>query len=280
MVVHLPSIKGLRYKMNYKLLFPTYRNRYLFVQKYLKDFTAKQGIQKALNLGTGEGDYDPMIAPYCHELTACDINEQDVQFAQALNQGVNNLSYAVENALDLSYTENAFDLIISVDVIEHVGQPERMVEEIARVLKPGGRAVVTFPSLDFPLTYDPINSVLSWFTTKKISQGAYAFGHEYLVSKKDFRAWAEKNELKVVEERNLSGYLIGLLEMYWTGIIQRVFKANATNISEQGERKMALRPSIKEPFLSKLTDAIIWFDRLLFKKAHHSVGMGFILEKK
>mgnify|MGYP002624936234 FL=1 len=250
--------------MNYKLLFPTYRNRYLFVQNYLKYISHANPVGHALNLGTGEGDYDPMIAAHCEQLVSCDINAQDVDFAKSLNQQVKNLRYRVENALDLSFPDNSFDLIVSVDVIEHVGQPQRMLEEVARVLKPGGRALITFPCSDFPFTYDPVNKILSLFTQRKISQGAYAFGHDYLVSKKEFRSWAKKYRLRVVEEEKLSAYLIGLLEMYWTGIVQRLFKANATNISKQEQKKISLRPSLKEPFMVKLTDGIIRADQFLF----------------
>ena len=266
--------------MNYKLLFPTYRNRYLFVRKNLKELSQAKKFPIALNLGTGEGDYDGMISQYCEELIACDINEQDVAYAKNLNSGVSNLSYRVENALDLTFPDNHFDLITSIDVIEHVGQPEKMIEEVQRVLKPDGIALITFPSLDFPLTYDPINRVLSWFTKKRISQGAYAFGHEYLVSKKDFRKWSAKNRLEVLIEQNLSGYIIGLLEMYWTGIIQRIFKANATNLQQQPDKGLALRPSTREPILTKLTDLIITIDHALFRRAAHSVGKGFIIKKK
>lgn len=265
--------------MNYKLLFPTYRNRYLFIKENLAEF-GKKSFPNALNLGMGEGDYDPMIVKKCGKLIGCDINENDVNFARNLNEGTPNLSYQVDNALDLSFDTNSFDLIVSVDVMEHVGKPKRMTEEIARVLKPGGIAFVTFPQKHFPFTYDPINRFLSFFTKSKISQGAYAFGHEYLVDGAEFKEWATQYGLTVVKEKNLSGYLIGLLEMYWTGIIQSIFKENAGNISGKQEKKVKLRPSINEPFLAKiLTDTIIGIDYFFFKNTKHSVGKGFVVRK-
>lgn len=266
--------------MNYKLLFPTYRNRFLFIRRNLDQIAATQQVGTALNLGAGEGDYDTMIAGYCHNLVACDINEQDVAFAKALNRDAQNIEYRVENALSLTFPDNSFDLLLSMEVIEHVGDPERMVSEVRRVLKPGGLALITFPSLDFPFTYDPINRILSWFSKKKISQGAYAFGHEYLISPAKFREWAAAYGLEIVQETNLSGYLVGLLEMYWTGIIQRIFKANATNLSEDKTKRLELRPSMNEPALTVVTDGILAIDRALFGKAAHSVGKGILLRKR
>jgi SAM-dependent methyltransferase len=234
----------------------------------------------ALNLGTGEGDYDRMIAPYCKHLIGCDINPGDIAFAKALNEDITNLDYQVENALELSFPDNHFDLIISVEVIEHVGQPERMIEEIQRVLKPGGLLIITYPREEFPFTYDPINRVRKSLGQEKISQGAYAFGHEYLIPTKDFHQWVKKNNLEIQHNRNLSGYIIGLLEMYWTGMIQKLLKANSGNVSDQEEKKVVLRPSTEKSFLTNITDFIIAIDHFLFKKAKYSVGKGFILQKR
>lgn len=265
--------------MNYKLLFPTYRNRYLFIKNCLRKYGGN-GFTNALNLGTGEGDYDPMIALSCKKLTSCDINENDIAFASKLNEGLKNTEYRVENALDLTFGQSSFDMLVSVDVMEHVGEPEKMTSEIGRILNKGGLAFITFPQIHFPWTYDPINRILSFFTKKKISQGAYAFGHEYLVDGDQFKSWAEKYGMEIVKEQNLSGYLVALLEIYWTGIIQSIFKENSTNLSGEKEKTIKLRPSIKEPFLVHFTDLIIGIDKLLFGWMKHSVGKGFIVRKK
>lgn len=267
--------------MNYKLLFPSYRNRYLFIQKQLKDFGSNRPFQHILNLGTGEGDYDPMIAPFGKQLTACDINASDIAFAKELNTHLSNINYRVENALELSFADDTFDLITSVDVLEHVGQPALMVKEIGRVLRPGGLCFITFPYLNFPFTYDPINKIYGWFKPEQrlIAQGAYAFGHEYLIKGSDFYNWAQQEGLEVIKEQALSGMIIALLESYWTGIIQSIFKANSSNLSTPKTRKGTLRPSLKEPSLVKLTDTLIAIDKMLFGQSKTSVGRGFVLRK-
>lgn len=50
-----------------------------------------------------------------------------------------------ENAEALSFPDRSFDAIVSCDVLEHVNEPERALREVARVLRPGRRAVMTFP---------------------------------------------------------------------------------------------------------------------------------------
>ena len=263
--------------MNYKLLFPTYRNRYRFVRDNLARFFANRPAPLALNLGTGEGDYDPMIADYCQQLISVDINERDIAFARKLNAELKNVEYRIENALELSFPDNHFDLLISVDVMEHVGEPHRMTQEIARVLRPGGVALVTFPQTHFPWTYDPINRALG---RRAIGQGAYAFGHEYLVDPQEFQTWSGALGVEVLEEKALSGYAVALSEMYWTGLIQRVFKDNARNVEEDTEKRGVLRPSTREPALVGITDAFINVDHKLFGRSKYSVGRGFVLRKR
>jgi ubiquinone/menaquinone biosynthesis C-methylase UbiE len=283
--------------MNFKFLFPTFRNRYLFVRERLKKYVSIPDPQspipnRGLNLGTGEGDYDRMVAAYCTELIGCDVNEEDLAHARALNKDVPNLRYEPNNALALTYPDNSFDLIVSCEVIEHVGQPAQMIREMYRVMKPGGVAIMTFPSREFPITYDPVNRI--WQLTRSegsreyaISQGAYAFGHEYLIGSEDFKKWAADAGFEIVEFRGLSRHLVGLLEVYWTGIAQSIFKKNARNVtaktspSSQGEgRGGALRPaSTKEPALVFITDFILWLDKLLFGWTGRSVGKGVILKK-
>lgn len=275
--------------MNFKFLFPTFRNRYLFIRNRLQQYvplTDGQSI-RGLNLGTGEGDYDRMVAAHCLELIGCDVNEEDLAHAQRLNADVTNLRYEVNNALDLSYPDQSFDLIVTCEVIEHVGEPEQMVREMARVLKPGGYALMTFPSREFPVTYDPVNRIYQTLFRKTeqkewaISQGAYAFGHNYLIGSTDFQSWAEKAGFEIVEFQGLSRYLVGLLEVYWTGIAQSIFKKNARNVTTDSTGGVKIRPaSTKEPLLVFFTDALLAIDRMLFAWGSASVGKGVVLRRK
>lgn len=280
----IPSTTFINY-MNFKFLFPTFRNRYNFVKKRLEQYTA-QHPELALNLGTGEGDYDRMVAGYCQQLIGCDVNEEDLAHARSLNASVNNLRYEPNNALELSYADHSFDLIVSCEVIEHVGMPEKMVQEMARVLRPGGIAIMTFPSREFPITYDPVNRIWQWLRKPsdrefQISQGAYAFGHDYLIGSADFKKWAEGAGFEILEFKGLSRHLVGLLEVYWTGIVQSIFKKNARNVTSDTEGGVKIRPaSTGEPWLVFVTDFLLGLDQVLFGWTNRSIGKGVVLKKK
>src|SRR5262249_48203258 len=46
---------------------------------------------------------------------------------------------------DLPFPDRSYDVIVSSEVLEHTPRPRRMIAEIARVLRSGGKAVLTVP---------------------------------------------------------------------------------------------------------------------------------------
>ena len=53
--------------------------------------------------------------------------------------------YRNENLESQTFAENTFDLVVSLDVMEHVFQPQKVYAEIYRTLKPNGYYIHTFP---------------------------------------------------------------------------------------------------------------------------------------
>lgn len=68
-----------------------------------------------------------------------------------------------ENLEKQTFSNHAFDIVITLDVMEHVNQPERCFKEIARTLKPGGAYIFTVPTYKDRITserralYDGVN---------------------------------------------------------------------------------------------------------------------------
>ena len=50
-----------------------------------------------------------------------------------------------ENLEDLSFADATLDAVVSNDVLEHVNSPAKSFRELARVLRPGSQALMTFP---------------------------------------------------------------------------------------------------------------------------------------
>jgi ubiquinone/menaquinone biosynthesis C-methylase UbiE len=54
-----------------------------------------------------------------------------------------------------SLKDNSFDSLVSFQVIEHIEDDKQYLEEIYRVLKPGGTALISTPNIRFSLTRNP-----------------------------------------------------------------------------------------------------------------------------
>lgn len=66
--------------------------------------------------------------------------------AFTIDHGASAVSFVVGTAEELPFTDGHFDAIVCFDVLEHVADPARAFAEIERVLAPGGRVWLVFPS--------------------------------------------------------------------------------------------------------------------------------------
>lgn len=93
-----------------------------------------------LDFGCGSGYGTKMISANADHVIGVDISGDAVEFAKE-NYGAPNLDFLkiepVENAL-LPFASDSFDVVLSFQVIEHVGNVDSYLAEIHRVLKPGG----------------------------------------------------------------------------------------------------------------------------------------------
>lgn len=74
----------------------------------------------------------------------------DIEPKRAAQSGVYSPLVNVAAGEQLPYLANSFDLVLSHEVIEHVADDRLSVAEMARVLKPGGRAIIFCPNRLYP----------------------------------------------------------------------------------------------------------------------------------
>ena len=93
--------------------------------------------RRVLTVGGSAGVLDNYLAGHLHSVVSVDIDAPAVEYAQQ-HFAKANLIFAVGDAMDLKFEDDAFDIVICSQVYEHVPDAETMMREIFRVLKPGG----------------------------------------------------------------------------------------------------------------------------------------------
>lgn len=95
-----------------------------------------------LDIGCGSGGNIKILGEF-GEVTGFDISEEALTFAKT-HKAFKNLVQG--NAEYLPFADASFDLVSALDVLEHMPDDRRAIQEIFRVLKKGGFALITVPA--------------------------------------------------------------------------------------------------------------------------------------
>ena len=93
----------------------------------------------------------------------------------------------------LPFADASFDAIYSMGTIEHFDETEQAVREMARVLKPGGRAIIGVPNRHDPFLRPLLATVMQ-------AVGLYGYGYEKSYSRRALRDMLERAGLSVGAE--------------------------------------------------------------------------------
>jgi SAM-dependent methyltransferase len=100
----------------------------------LKTAIGKYAHGKVLDIGCGNKPYESLFSNRATGYTGCDVVQSD-----------RNKVDVICEATALAFPDAQFDTVFSTQVIEHVNDPFKMMQEANRVLKPDGLVIVSAP---------------------------------------------------------------------------------------------------------------------------------------
>jgi len=106
-----------------------------------------------LEVGCGEGRGIDLLSNKAHTFTAVDKIKPVIDNLQKKHPAARLLSMNIPPLTGLA--DHAYDLVVSFQVIEHIQDDALFLQEIQRVLKPGGTALLTTPNRRLSLTRNP-----------------------------------------------------------------------------------------------------------------------------
>ena len=103
-----------------------------------------QPNNRILDIGCGNGSFTNFIAQQGYEVVGVEESESGVKLAR---ENFPDCQFIQGSIYDLPYAQlkDKFDIIISLEVIEHLFYPKELVRAAKKVLKPNGRLIITTP---------------------------------------------------------------------------------------------------------------------------------------
>jgi len=100
----------------------------------------EKNSKKILELGTGEGYFMSELKKRGHDVIGIDILPNKILLERSFDIRKYDLNKG------LPFKKSSFDVVIGLEVLEHLYNPYEMMKEIKRVLKPKGYAIISMPN--------------------------------------------------------------------------------------------------------------------------------------
>lgn len=110
--------------------------------------------QVVADIACGTGYGTRMLAEAgARQVLGLDIDESAIKYAGRRHWNPR-INYQVADAADTGLADHSVDYIVSFETIEHVEEPQRIIEEFNRILVPGGQLICSTPN-NWPLEIAP-----------------------------------------------------------------------------------------------------------------------------
>ena len=115
--------------------------RYLFASRLSRG-------KRVLDLACGTGYGSVELAQLADSVLALDLSQEAVQFASA-HYSRPNLRFLQASCAEVPLPDASVDLVVAFEVIEHLADWPRLIQEARRLLAPGGQFIVSTPNKSY-----------------------------------------------------------------------------------------------------------------------------------
>lgn len=105
-------------------------------------------VKYMLDIGCGIGHWGRLLAPHLSvDAKIIGIDQEQKWIEKSQNTKIARKAiYQVANAFELPFKNNTFDMVTCQTVLIHLKDPQKAIQELVRVLKPGGLLAVAEPN--------------------------------------------------------------------------------------------------------------------------------------
>jgi len=191
---------------NIKLKFKSKREKDISLHKERGDKAIKMienKNHKILELGTGQGEMYQSLKEKGFNVTGTDIKKYPE------TEDLNIVLCDLNNRFP--FRDSSFDVVIALELLEHMFNPYKTMEEIKRVLKPNGYAIISMPN-----TASLFSRIGQLYEPRFENLEVYFHHHQPCI--KSIRNLI-KTQLKIEEEV----YLLGFKKLFFLNYFSKFF---------------------------------------------------------
>lgn len=151
----------------------------------------------------------------------CGFGEFAIAYNEPIDMGIDNCSkdlyvasktnmyknLTLADARDLPFSSNSYASIFSISTLEHIENPDKVLKEAFRVLKPGGVLFLTLETdeVDGATFYRPLFQKIGLAWLRNLTTDMYndIFHRHTLLPKEDWKAKVEKAGFVIKESRDI-----------------------------------------------------------------------------
>ncbi|HUP29731.1 MAG TPA: class I SAM-dependent methyltransferase [Usitatibacter sp.] len=102
--------------------------------------------KRVLDVACGEGYGTALLARHAAQVTGVDVSPDAIGHAQREYAGVANARFVQASCTAIPLPDASIDVAVSFETLEHIAEQEAFLDELARVLVPGGVLVLSCPN--------------------------------------------------------------------------------------------------------------------------------------
>jgi 2-polyprenyl-3-methyl-5-hydroxy-6-metoxy-1,4-benzoquinol methylase len=121
-----------------------------FALGHIGDIRCGPETKRYLDVGCGNGFITEYTAPEFDEVVGIDMERERLDDFRAHTRANPRYRIMEMSAAKIEFPNNFFSFITSFEVLEHVADLEKSVQEIARVCRRGGVLIISVPQVWFP----------------------------------------------------------------------------------------------------------------------------------
>lgn len=177
-----------------------------------------------LDVGCGGGFLSNDLARAGFQVTGVDLSPESLKIAEAYDE-THSVKYEVADAFNLPYPDESFDSVTAMDFLEHIDDPEKVIREFSRVLKPHG--LFFFHTFNRnPVSWLVVIKLLEWFV-KNTPKNMHVIN--LFIKPKELENYCHSAGMQMLSMTGIRPVISSIgSKMFFTGVVSKQMRFTLT----------------------------------------------------